>query len=122
MGDNLSNILINENISIENNLIDSLIVNILEENDELPIITDNINFDNIIKFDFKNLLKFEKDSTYESFNKNLSDLNNGKNDFLGKKRNRIKEKLNIDENNENININEDELEKCLILKKDIFEK
>jgi hypothetical protein len=97
MDNNVNNVLINENITLEPALLN--LVNILDENESLPLIEDNINLDNLMKFDFKKVLSFNLNPNYKEalikINKNevncTSPEKNENPTLLGKKRNLIKD-------------------------------
>lgn len=64
MDSNTNNVLINENIILEHALLN--LVNLLEdENESLPLVEDNINLDNLMKFDFKKILSFDFNKSYK---------------------------------------------------------
>lgn len=75
------------------------LINILEENEDLPFIEDNINLENILNFDFRKLLSFDLNRDYKDndISKGLEKSFISKCDnatFLGRKR-----KINFEENN-----------------------
>jgi len=107
MDNNINNVLINENIILEPSLVN--LVNILEENENLPIIEDNINFENIMNFDFKNILSFEFNPNYKEAHLNVnengfeltSSLNQNENPtLLGRKRYLIEDSKDIEDDKE----------------------
>jgi len=121
-------ILINENIKIDNNISNLSLMNILEENDNLPSINDNINIEKIIEFDFKKLLNFELNTNHELiyksfYNHNHDFLNYSNKDFiLGKKRNRTENSNINDKKYEDLKIDEKENEELNNFKLEIIEK
>jgi hypothetical protein len=91
MENKTNNILINQNITLDENSSIFNIVNILEENENLPLIDDNINLENILNFDFRKLLKFyfldsskELNLNHDLINEDINKENNPT--FLGRKR------------------------------------
>ena len=134
---NIDNILINENIVLDEKSPSLNLLNILEENENLPEITDNINLENILKFDFKKFLNFDlklnqagnhNDDNEINNNNEINDLdfNNfeqekkEENNILGKKR--YKE-INTEEDCYNSDFEENEkLKNFKKLKNEIISK
>jgi len=91
MENNANNILINQNITLDENSSILNLVNIMEENENLPLIEDNINLENILNFDFRKLLKFDFLDSSKELNINHDLINEDINKeniptFLGRKR------------------------------------
>jgi len=98
--------LINENISIEENSISENLIVISEENENLPSISDNINLENILKFDFKDFVKIESNFISQDkftnfcYNEKICENKDQDNFLLGKKRNREEDFKENEENKE----------------------